>query len=187
MSFGRKFGQLIKKMRGIEGLTQQELAVKAFGEEASKSKISLLENGHVEEPHISTIDALVVALNISDAQMNGILKDNPHPSYVDNLTDLFDASKTGTLHAEIAVEQDGTVVFMHDCPMKADIKRLEYFKSERVLIWVTNMENRRSFGMPLDHSVAQYFENVETIDFYSIENGIKSATKTGTYPLKIID
>lgn len=69
MSFGVEFGALIRERRGIEGMTQQELAVKAFGEEARKSRISELENGRVENPHQKTVDALVLALNISDDEI----------------------------------------------------------------------------------------------------------------------
>ncbi len=72
MSFGEAFGRLIRKKRGIEGLTQQELAVTAFGDENYKSRISELENGRVSNPQAKTIDALIVALYISEDEISQI-------------------------------------------------------------------------------------------------------------------
>ncbi len=68
-SFGTRFGALVKQRRGVEGLTQQELAVLAFHEESSKARISELENGRVPNPRQRTVDALVVALNLSAADL----------------------------------------------------------------------------------------------------------------------
>lgn len=56
---------LVRRRRGIEGLTQQQLAVMAFGAETSKARISELENGHVAGPQQRIIDAITVALNLS--------------------------------------------------------------------------------------------------------------------------
>ncbi|WP_299969319.1 helix-turn-helix domain-containing protein [uncultured Roseobacter sp.] len=65
-SFGARFGVLVKDRRGVEGLTQQALSVLAFGEEAKKARISELENGRIKNPQQRVIDALSVALNLSD-------------------------------------------------------------------------------------------------------------------------
>jgi len=70
MSFGSRFGRLVREKRGVEGLTQQQLAVSAFGDENKKSQISRVENGHIDNPQASTIDALVVKLNISQTELN---------------------------------------------------------------------------------------------------------------------
>ena len=63
-SFGARFGILVKTRRGIEGLSQRDLAIRAFDDEARKTRISELENGKVPNPQQRTIDALVTALNI---------------------------------------------------------------------------------------------------------------------------
>jgi tetratricopeptide (TPR) repeat protein len=68
-TFGARFGALIKHRRGVEGLTQEALAVLAFGDEANKSRISELENGRVPNPHQRNVDALVVALGLSEADL----------------------------------------------------------------------------------------------------------------------
>ena len=68
-SFGVKFGRLILVKRGEEGLTQQALAVAAFGDESKKARISELENGHVARPQQKIVDALTVALNLTLSEM----------------------------------------------------------------------------------------------------------------------
>lgn len=186
MSFGEAFGNLIKKKRGVEGLTQQALAVAAFGDERYKTRISELENGKVSRPQSKTIDALVLALNITDGELTDLLNQESHLKYVDNLTDFFDASRTGKLHAEIAIRNDGTVLFLHDCPLKCRIKRLEFFVDESTLVWVTDLERRRHFGMALHSSVTKHLVNRDEVEFYLIRTSLEDAEKTGTYPLKII-
>jgi transcriptional regulator with XRE-family HTH domain len=61
-AFGESFGRLVREKRGIEGLSQEELAERA---EMAKARISDLENGKVNNPQARTVDALCVALNIS--------------------------------------------------------------------------------------------------------------------------
>lgn len=67
-TFGARFGRLVRTRRRQEQLTLEQLAFKCSGTEGglSKSRISELERGKVDSPHQSTIDALVVALNIPD-------------------------------------------------------------------------------------------------------------------------
>jgi transcriptional regulator with XRE-family HTH domain len=66
-SFGVQFGRLIRDKRGIEGLSQDDLAGKAG---LTKARISDLENGKINNPQAKTIDALCVALNISRDERN---------------------------------------------------------------------------------------------------------------------
>jgi transcriptional regulator with XRE-family HTH domain len=61
-TFGVRLGQLVRKKRGIEGLTQDALAGKS---DLPKAHISRIENGKIDNPHAKTVDALCVALNIS--------------------------------------------------------------------------------------------------------------------------
>ncbi len=68
-SFGARFGALMLARRGVEGLTQQQLAVRAFGEEGRVNRISELENGKVAKPQQKTVDALVVALAITEQDL----------------------------------------------------------------------------------------------------------------------
>ncbi len=65
MSFGIHFGELIARCRGEEGLSQRELAIRAFDDESRKARISELERGKVANPAQEIVDALTVALNLS--------------------------------------------------------------------------------------------------------------------------
>ena len=69
MSFGARFGELVRTKRGIEGYTQEQLAFKAFGPKGRVATISDLESGKTPNPHAKTIDALVVALNITEEEI----------------------------------------------------------------------------------------------------------------------
>ncbi|WP_176695495.1 helix-turn-helix domain-containing protein [Phaeobacter sp. B1627] len=71
-TFGKAFGHLVKRRRGIEGLTQQQLAAKAFGNEDAKSRISEIENGKVQNPSARTVDRIATALDISDYDLENI-------------------------------------------------------------------------------------------------------------------
>jgi len=64
-SFGVLFGRLIRERRGIEGLSQDELAGRS---ELTKARISDIETGKINNPQARTVDALCVALNISRDQ-----------------------------------------------------------------------------------------------------------------------
>lgn len=72
MAFGAEFGRLVKARRGYLGFTQQELAVRAFGEESAKARISELENGHVNRPQAKTVHSLVQALEIDSDTIKGL-------------------------------------------------------------------------------------------------------------------
>lgn len=69
ISFGARFGHLLKTYRGEQGLTQQQLAVRAFDDEARKSRMSDLENGKIPNPQQKTVDLLVAALGITSEQV----------------------------------------------------------------------------------------------------------------------
>lgn len=50
MSFGARFGTLVRSLRDGEGLSSGELARRALGDEAKRSLISNLEIGKVKKP-----------------------------------------------------------------------------------------------------------------------------------------
>jgi transcriptional regulator with XRE-family HTH domain len=64
-SFGVQFGRLVRSKRAVEGLSQDALALRS---ELTKSKISELETGKIGNPQSRTVDALIVALNITDEE-----------------------------------------------------------------------------------------------------------------------
>ncbi|MCG8604015.1 helix-turn-helix domain-containing protein [bacterium] len=186
MSFGKAFGELIKRKRAAEGFTQQALAVAAFGDESYKTRISELENGKVSRPQAKTIDALIVALNISDQEMNVILNQTPHPQIVDNLSDFFDLNGADSLHIEVAIKTSGEAVLFHDCQLKVEIKRAEYFTDERMLVFLEESGRRRPVGLPLPEDVDQQMVDCRNIFFVRVEDTTEEAVEGHKYPLKII-
>jgi transcriptional regulator with XRE-family HTH domain len=75
--FGVLFGRLVRKKRGIEGLSQDDLARKAG---LSKARISDIETGKIANPQARTVDALCVALDISREERAAC-----HPGAASNL------------------------------------------------------------------------------------------------------
>ena len=67
-TFGVLFGRLVRGKRGIEGLSQDKLALAAG---LTKARISDLETGKIANPHAATIDAICVALNVSREERSG--------------------------------------------------------------------------------------------------------------------
>ncbi|GAK34627.1 hypothetical protein JCM17846_28720 [Iodidimonas nitroreducens] len=186
MAFGQAFGQLIRSKRGIEGMTQQALAVAAFGDEGGKTRISELENGKVSKPQTKTIDALVVALNISDDELNAILNLEPHPHVIDNLCDFFDVDGTGSVDVEVATNDSGKAVLFHNRWLKVEIKRAEYFLEEKMFVCLEESGRRRPAGLPLSPAVTENLRKCNEILFVHVEDGTQATTAGKRYPLKII-
>lgn len=174
MSFGAAFGKLIKHKRGIEGLTQQSLAVLAFGDEGRKSRISELENGKIPRPHPKTVDAIAVALNISDIELGNLDGFNAHARYVDNLTDYAELDGHQTLDIEIAVTADGRAVLFHNRDFNVDFDRVEFFQSDWTIVFLTSKGSRRSAGLKLRGDVCRYLKDCSELIFVrSFDGGEK--------------
>lgn len=76
-TFGAAFGKLVKRKRKVQGLTQLQLAEDAFGTGAKVRRISEIENGLVADPQPKTIDPLVVALGITDSELDACAASAP--------------------------------------------------------------------------------------------------------------
>ncbi len=70
MSFGARFGALVRERRRIEQLSQSDLAVRAFNDAGRRHDLSKLENGRIELPQEKTIDALCIALDIMPEEVS---------------------------------------------------------------------------------------------------------------------
>lgn len=68
-TFGQALGSLIYRKRKAAGLTQMQLAEDAYGSSGRTRRISELESGIVANPHPKTIDPIIVALQISDSEV----------------------------------------------------------------------------------------------------------------------
>jgi tetratricopeptide (TPR) repeat protein len=70
MSFGRRFGALVRRKRGEQAWSQENLAEAALGDPARKGMISQLENGRVRNPQQRTVERIAEALAISDEEVD---------------------------------------------------------------------------------------------------------------------
>lgn len=187
MGFGEAFGRLIKAKRGVEGMTQQDLALKAFGDESYKTRISELENGKVPNPQAKTIDALVVALGISDEELRQLNTDEAAQRHdlTDTLGDYFNLPGQGSVKVWIDVTMDGAVALGHDRPWKIEIKRFEFFAEEGSLVLLTVDGSRRPFGASLPKRIMDHLLNVDHIRVVLWERGDQpTALEHRQFPLK---
>tara|TARA_R110001599_G_scaffold182328_1_gene375299 strand:+ start:6018 stop:6596 length:579 start_codon:yes stop_codon:yes gene_type:complete len=155
MGFGEAFGRLIKVKRGTEGLTQQELAVRAFGDEGYKTRISELENGKVSNPQAKTIDALVVALGISEEELSQLnTEEDAQWHYIDDTQgDYFDLPGRDSVKGWIDVTMGGGVALRHDRPWEIEIKGFEFFAENGSLVLLTADGSRRPFRCALSKRI----------------------------------
>lgn len=186
MSFGEAFGKLIKRKRGVERLTQQELAVTAFGDESFKTRISELENGRISKPQAKTVDALILALNISDDELNLVLNESPSPRIVDNMCDFVDMDGAESVHIEVAIRKSGGAVVLHNRHLNVEIKRCEYFLEERMLVFLEASGRRRPAGIPLTEKVHQHLVKYTEIEFIYFDDETMKTAEGPHVPLKII-
>ncbi|KCZ89735.1 helix-turn-helix domain-containing protein [Hyphomonas jannaschiana] len=187
MSFGEAFGRLIKQKRGVEGLTQQALAVLAFGDEAYKTRISELENGRVLNPQAKTIDALAVALNIAEDEINQLSAQRHDPYIVDTLADYFDLTKRADAELELHTMMDGAVALSYNCPLKVRIVRFEYFVDMCSLVMLTENNSRRPVGDKVPGHILRHLNKVKSIRVIRWEHGPQPMALEHTeYPLKRI-
>lgn len=187
MSFGEAFGKLIKRLRGVEGMTQQELAEKAFGDASYKTRISELENGKVKSPQTKTIDALIVALNIPQQEINSILNETPHPQMAGNVVDFFDLDGKGSVDIEIATNTDGKIVVFHNRHLKVGLKRIEYFVEEAQFIFLQeDGAHRRPAGLPMKSGVEENLLKGSEVLFVYLDDDTGNTIEGLKYPLKIV-
>lgn len=74
MTFGQALGNLVRLKRRTQGLTQLQLSEDAFGTAAKVRRISELESGLVSNPHPRTIDPIISALHITEAEIEECAK-----------------------------------------------------------------------------------------------------------------
>ncbi|POR54313.1 helix-turn-helix domain-containing protein [Bosea psychrotolerans] len=73
-TFGQALGELILQKRRALGLTQTQLAEDAYNTSSKTRRISELESGLVANPHLKTIDPIILALKIAPAEIEECAK-----------------------------------------------------------------------------------------------------------------
>ncbi|MEM1037253.1 MAG: helix-turn-helix transcriptional regulator [Pseudomonadota bacterium] len=118
--FGKKFGRLVRKKRGIEGLTQEKLS---FSSDVPKARISQLENGRISNPQARTIDALCVALDISNEERIACHEDSGlslSTQLLENLATGFGNSNPKATEADMIAFLKGKAVEYHELRRRLD-------------------------------------------------------------------
>lgn len=118
-TFGQAFGELIRTKRGQEGLTQKDLAIRAFDDESKVRRINDLESGAVNRPHAKTVDALVVALNIREEELASC-----------RLNKLFTVPEEAGIGLSRQLMENLSQRFDHENPNASDAELFSYLKSK---------------------------------------------------------
>lgn len=127
-SFGVLFGRLIRDKRGIEGLSQDDLAAKSG---LTKARISEIETGKITNPQVRTVDALCIALNILREERDACrVMNGPRlpPRLLENLALRFG-------HSNPDVSEDELVAFLKE-------KALEFRELQQHLAQMNAVEGR---------------------------------------------
>lgn len=124
-SFGAALGTLIKQKRQIAGLTQLQLSEDAYQSPNKVRRISELESGSVANPHPKTIDPLIVALKISDEELEQCMRASQYQPDAD----LEDAYRDAKNLIEALLYQ-----FEHDNP-DASFGEVDAFLKAKAKDW----------------------------------------------------
>jgi transcriptional regulator with XRE-family HTH domain len=120
-TFGQAFGELVRTKRGQEGLTQKELAIRAFDNESKVRRINDLETGAVNRPHVKTVDALVVALDIRGEELATC-----------RLNNLFTAQEEAGIGLSRQLMENLSQRFDHENPNAPDDGRREIYLTRSI-------------------------------------------------------
>jgi transcriptional regulator with XRE-family HTH domain len=118
-TFGEAFGDLIRQKRGQEGLTQRELAIRAFDDESKVRRIIELENGAVRRPQTKTVDALVVYFAITGEELDRCRRHG-----------LFTAVERAAIGLSRELLENLAVRFEHDNPDAPDSELIDFLKGK---------------------------------------------------------
>jgi transcriptional regulator with XRE-family HTH domain len=135
-TYGQAFGELVRKKRGQEGLTQKELAIRAFDDESKVRRINDLETGTVNRPHAKTIDALVVALDIREDELAAC-----------RLNKLFTSQEAAEIGLSRQLIENLSLRFGHENPNASDGELFNYLKSKAEELKVLQARLRKIDGL----------------------------------------
>lgn len=123
---------------------------------------------------------------------NGTVKDSQDQKrrINDNLTDYFDGvDENNHLKLEVAIKDDGQAAIFYDKRIKNMITRVEYFASEKMMVFLTEGGSRRPIGMPLTDEVDAKFvaKRPDKILFVLMSDVTGEAVEGQYVPLKIYE
>lgn len=135
---GEALGQLILQKRRAAGLTQTQLAEDAYETSAKVRRISELESGKVANPHPATIDPIIVALGITDEELERCARQGSEGAP----TDLDEAFRSARNLIEAIAKK-----FEHDNP-NASLSELDDFLRAKATEWRALKERIQQIEAP---------------------------------------
>jgi transcriptional regulator with XRE-family HTH domain len=155
-TFGQAFGELVRTKRGQEGLTQKELAIRAFDDESKVRRINDLETGAVNRPHAKTIDALVVALDIRKEELANC-----------RLNNSFTAQEEAGIGLSRLLMENLSQRFDHDNPNAPDDELFSYLKgkAEELKLLQTRLKGIEGLTKAIHNQIAAATGAIEAGQF----------------------
>lgn len=81
-----------------------------------------------------------------------------------NLTDFFnEVTDEEKLEIEFAINEEGTAALFYNKTLNVHLQRIEYFRIERDLVFLSEAGDRRSFPLPLSEDIAERLPEVKKI------------------------
>lgn len=113
---------------------------------------------------------------------------NPNAKYVDNFTDYFDGiTDEEPLRTEVAVNEDGRIIFFYTHNLKEKLKQIEYFIEDKRFVLLSEKMTSRYFGMPLKNSVNKHLKKASEILMVRLDLKTGNAMEGWKLPLKVYD
>ncbi|MGH1471812.1 MAG: hypothetical protein ACRBCS_11500 [Cellvibrionaceae bacterium] len=110
----------------------------------------------------------------------------PVKRYVGNMVDFFEGiTDESPLKVELAVNDDGRIIFFYTKDLKVHLRRIEFLIDERRVVFVAENGTTREFGMALDKSVSEPLKQVEEVLMVKLDSQSGAAIPGATLPLKI--
>jgi len=185
MSFGVKFGELVKRRRAIEDISQEELAARAFGDPDKKTRISELENGKVANPRPVTVDALCIALNINGEAIENFTQTNERPAKHENICDFFHLDGLRSMDFEVAVNDQKMAAMFHNRALKVELLRVEYICDQKTLVLV-DVDGRRRNHFELPERVYTKLEKCERFFLFQCQVSKENIVAEVEIPYKVL-
>lgn len=166
-TFGQLLGDLVRQKRRAKGLTQMQLAEDAFETVGKTRRISELESGSVANPHPKTIDPIITALGITEAEIEKCAK----ASAAQMDPDLDRAYREARNLIEAIARQ-----FENDDP-GASLAKLDHFLRAKAAEWITlrnriesiEADERKISGLKHKANQALSNGNFDDVDFFLSE------------------
>ena len=113
---------------------------------------------------------------------------NPHEKFVGNMVDFVEGvSSDDPLEVSLAVDEFGKIILFYTHTFKVHLKRIEFFSNEKRLVFISDGEGMRYFGMPLDEKLSNCLKNVDTVLLVKLDKKSNNVFESGVVAFKRYD